>query len=633
MKLHLFVLILLSVFPFSGAFAQPVSQQSIFNIVPQPVKVQPARGMFKLNATVKIEVPSSDKEVLETARLFSKEISIPTGYHLEVVGAVAKNEKAICLILNTIPDDVLGKEGYMLEVNPTRINIRANKPAGIFYGMQTLMQLLPPVIENKTKITHENWNIHCVSIMDYPRFGWRGLMLDVSRHFFSKEFVKEYIDQMAKYKYNIFHWHLTDDNGWRIEIKGLPRLTEIGAWRAPRTGNYRSFKVAQPGEKATYGGYYTQEDIKEIVKYAQKRFVTILPEVDVPGHSLALIAAYPNLSCTQLPYPVRVGRFKVKVDNVLCVANDSTWLMLDKIFTQIATLFPGQYIHVGGDEAYTGFWDKHSKDQALMKREGIGNTKELQSYFEKELESLIISKGKKMIGWDEILEGGLAPEATVMSWRGTQGGIEASKLGHHVIMTPNSNCYLNEYQGDSVVEPLSKATLRLNTCYEFEPVPDGVDPKFILGGQGNLWTEFVANERHAEYMTWPRGLALAEVFWSQKDRRNWSEFIHRMEAQLPRFDAAQIKYARSFYQAIITPVKDDMVNDSMRVQLDTEIPGLDIYYTFDDTNPDQFYPKYDGQSLIIPAGAEQINVVTYRGGKPIGEQINMPLEVLKKRMK
>ena len=238
-----------------------------------------------------------------------------------------------------------------------------------------------------------------------------------------------------------------------------------------------------------------------------------------------------------------------------------------------------------------------------------------------------------MIGWDEILEGGLASEETVMTWRGIQGGIEASKLGHHVIMTPDDNCYLNEYQGDSVVEPPSKGTLRLSTCYEFEPVPDGVDSKFILGGQGNLWTEFVPNERHAEYMTWPRALALAEVFWSQKNTCNWPEFIPRMEAQLPRFDAAQIKYARSFYQAIITPVKDNMIKDSMRIQLGTEIPGLDIYYTFDDTNPDQFYQKYDGQPLTIPIGARQINVVTYRGGKLIGKQINMPLEVPKKRIK
>ncbi|HET7118638.1 MAG TPA: beta-N-acetylhexosaminidase, partial [Hanamia sp.] len=401
MKLNLFILMQLSAFLFSDAFAQSISQQSIFNIIPQPVKIQPAQGMFNLDTTVKIEVSSSDKEVWKTAYLFSKKILVPTGYHLKVVGTVTKKEKAICLVLNTIPDDVLGKEGYVLEVNPDRINIRANKPAGIFYGIQTLMQILPPGIENKSKITHENWNIHCVSILDYPRFGWRGLMLDVSRHFFQKGFVEKYIDQMTKYKYNVFHWHLTDDNGWRIEINGLPRLTKIGAWRAPRTGDWGSFDIAQPGEKATYGGYYTQEDIKEIVEYARERFVTIVPEVDVPAHSLALIASYPNLSCTQLQYQVGVGRIKNTVDNVLCVANDSTWLLLNKIFTQIAALFPGQYIHVGGDEAYKGFWEQHWKDRALMKREGLGNTKELQSYFEKKLEKLIISKGKKMIGWDE----------------------------------------------------------------------------------------------------------------------------------------------------------------------------------------------------------------------------------------
>ncbi len=273
-------------------------------------------------------------------------------------------------------------------------------------------------------------------------------MLDVSRHFFSKEFVKKYIDEMAKYKFNIFHWHLTDDNGWRIEIKGLPELTEIGAWRVPRTGLWHQFEPPQPGEKATYGGYYTQDDIREIVKYAQERFVTIIPEIDVPAHSLALIASYPNLSCTQLKYPVNPGSpFYKKEDNVLCVANDSTWLILDKIFTQIANLFPGKYIHIGGDEAYKGFWEQCPKDQALMKQEGLDSVDELQSFFVKKLEKLIISKGKKMIGWDEILEGGLAPEATVMSWRGMKGGIEAARMGHEVIMTPDTRNLFKQKAG------------------------------------------------------------------------------------------------------------------------------------------------------------------------------------------
>jgi len=457
------------------------------------------------------------------------------------------------------------------------------------------------------------------------------LMLDVSRHFFSKQFVEEYIDEMAKYKYNIFHWHLTDDNGWRIEIKGLPRLTEVGAWRVPRTGRWGTFEPPQPGEKATDGGYYTQQDIRDVVAYAKKRFITILPEIDVPAHSLSLIAAYPNLSCTQLQYPVNPGSpFYAKEDNVLCVANDSTWLMLDKIFTQVAELFPCDYIHVGGDEAYKGFWAKDPKDQALMKKENITDLDGLQSYFEKKLEKLITSKGKKMIGWDEILEGGIAPEATVMSWRGMAGGTNAAKMGHEVIMTPNNYTYLDLYQGDPLIEPATYSKLLLNTCYQFEPVPDSVDPKYILGGQGNLWTESVPNDRHAEYMTWPRGLALSEVFWSPKDKRNWPDFIRRMEDRFKYMDAAHVKYALSANDPIITGLRD--ANDSLQVKLAAQIPNLDIYYTFDGTNPDNFYSKYDGNPLDIPKGASEIRVITYLDGKPFGHQINCPLSEVAKRV-
>ena len=444
-------------------------------------------------------------------------------------------------------------------------------------------------------------------------------------------------NEMAKYKYNIFHMHLTDDQGWRIEIKGLPNLTETGAWRVPRTGRRGSFEAPQPGEKSTYGGFYTQDDIREIVEYARSRFVTIVPEIDVPAHSLALIASYKNLSCTQVQYQVNpLERFIEKQDDVLCVANDSTWLILDKIFTQIAALFPGEYIHIGGDEAYKGFWEKCPKDQALMRREGITSLDGLQSYFVKKLEKLIISKGKKMIGWDEILEGGIAPEATVMSWRGTkaggmEGGIEAAKMGHKVIMTPHFSSYLDLYQGDPVIEPFTYGEVRLKTCYNFNPVPDSVNASLILGGQGNLWTEAVPNERHAEYMTWPRGLALSEVFWSPRDSHDWPDFVRRMEWQFKYMDAAHVKYARSSYDAIISGVKGS--DDSLEVKLDTEIPGLQIYYTFDGTDPDNFYPIYNNYPLNIPKGASEIRVITYRDGKPIGRQINFMLSGLKFRLK
>ena len=627
MKKFLFLFIL-SIITLNTCFAENNPVDSQVHIVPEPVSMHINHGYFHLNRTTRII--STTKQTAGVAAMMEGMLNEPAGFHITV-----KNENngkavnAIILKLNTTPNKGLGDEGYTLEVSPQRVLIAANKPHGLFYGMQTLMQLLPPDIESKTAVKAVKWEIPCVNILDYPRFGWRGLMLDVSRHFFSKEFVEMYIDEMVKYKFNVFHWHLTDDQGWRIQIKGLPELTKVGAWRVPRTGRFGRFQPPQPGEEATYGGYYTQADIREIVKYAQQRFVTIVPEIDVPAHSLSLIASYPNLSCTKLQYPVNPGS-PFEGDNVLCVANDSTWLILDKIFTQVAELFPGKYIHVGGDEANKEFWAKDPKDIALMKREQLKSTEELQSYFEKKLEKIIISKGKKMIGWDEILEGGLAPEATVMSWRGMEGGIKAAKLGHHVVMTPVEYCYVNYLQGDPLIEPFVGGMLRLSTCYKFEPIPDGIDSRYILGGQGNLWTESVPNDRHAEYMTWPRSLALSEVFWSPKNKRNWLDFIHRMEWQFKYMDAAHVKYAHSAYDPIISGVKD--ADGTLKVKLITEIPGLDIYYTFDGTNPDNFYPKYEVKPLDIPKGATEIRVITYRDGKPTGHQINCPLSEVAKRI-
>jgi hexosaminidase len=624
-----FVLLIIS----GGCLGQSVSIAS--RIIPEPVSVQTEQGNFQLSKDTRII--SIGEQTTGIARMLAGMLDESTGLRL-AVGKTnpGMNEHSIVLELNKVNNAALGDEGYTLDVSPDKVVIAANQAHGLFYGIQTLMQLLPPDIENgKPSRTAGNRHIPCVKITDYPRFGWRGLMLDVSRHFFSKKFVEEYIDEMAKYKFNVFHWHLTDDQGWRIQIKGLPELTETGAWRVPRTGHWGHFAPPQPGEKASYGGYYTQDDIREIVAYAQKRFITIVPEVDVPAHSLSLIASYPNLSCTGQKYPVNPGSpFYTKEDNVLCVANDSTWLVLDKIFAQIARLFPGEYIHVGGDEAYKEFWKNCPKDQTLLKKEGITSLEGLQSYFEKKLEKMIISKGKKMIGWDEILEGGLAPEATVMSWRGMEGGIKAAKLKHHVVMTPSRYTYLCNPQGDPLIEPVAQGgwsnQLSLKMCYRYDPVPEGVDPRYILGGQACLWAEHVPNDRHAEYMTWPRAMAIAEVYWSPANKRDWNNFVTRVQYQFRFLDAAQVKYSRSMYDPLISGVRD--ANDSLRVELNTEIPGLDIYYTFDGTDPDNFYPKYEGKPLEIPRGATQINVITYQDGKPAGRQINCPLSEVAKRI-
>lgn len=583
-----------------------------------------------MDNTTSLVVSGADKQLPGTADWFAQQVAATTGYHLQQQKNAGQG-KSIRLELNHKTDNAIGQEGYTLAVSNNQVLLKANTAAGIFYGLQTLMQMLPPDIEGNA-VVNRSWTIPCASITDYPRFGWRGLMLDVSRHFFTKDEVKRYIDQMVKYKYNVFHWHLSDDNGWRIEIKSLPQLTEKGAWRVERVGRWGQFGAPQPGEPTPYGGFYTQDDIKEIIKYAQDRYVTILPEIDVPAHSLSMIAALPNLSCTQQQYSVSPGDSLRRMnDNVLCIGNDSIFLVLDKVFTEIAALFPSKYIHIGGDEAYKGFWEKCPKCQQRMKKEHLENVNELQSYFVKRMEKMLLSKGKKLIGWDEILEGGLAPEATVMSWRGMKGGIEAAKMNHHVVMTPWDYCYLDLYQGEPAAEPPTYGMCRLTDAYNYDPVPEGIDEKLILGGQGNLWTESVSNIRHAEYMTWPRALALAEVYWSPKSKRSWNDFVERLEAQYPYLDAAHVKYARSAYNVTAVPARDG--NGELTVSLTTEIKGLDIYYTFDNSDPDTFYPRYkSGEAIKFPKGAAQITVVTYRDGKPVGDEFAIKKEDLEKRL-
>jgi hexosaminidase len=597
-------------------------------IIPKPLSMQVHDGHFVLSNSTDVTTTSSDADVKQAIQWFINKIATSTGYHLSTKRS---SKNAINLILNKYADTSLHGEGYTLKVTPSMVTITANKPAGLFYGLQTVLQLLPPSIESVTDVQKVKWTMPCVDIKDVPRFEWRGLMLDVSRHFFTKQEVEEYIDQMARYKYNTLHLHLADDQGWRIEIKSLPELTKVGAWRVKRTGRWGTFMAAFAGEPATDGGFYTQEDMKEIIKYAQDRFITILPEIDVPAHSLALIASYPNLSCTQLPYSVNAGgKGYERNDNVLCIGNDSTFSMLDKIFTEIAALFPNPYIHIGGDEAYKGFWDQCPKCQKRMAEEHLKNVDELQSYFVKRVEKIVESKGKKLIGWDEILEGGLAPNATVMSWRGMSGGIAAAKMNHEVVMTPWDYCYLDLYQGEPTGEPPTYGLCRLSDSYNYEPVPDSVDEKYILGGQGNLWTESVPTFRHAEYMTWPRAIALSEVYWSAKANKNWTNFVTRLEKQFPRLDAANVKYSKSMYNVIFEPAR--IKNSDFGVTLTTEVKDLDIYYTFDNTNPDQFSPKFDGKPIQFPVGATYLNAIAYRDGKPIGEQINVPKDILQKRL-
>jgi hexosaminidase len=393
--------------------------------------------------------------------------------------------------------------------------------------------------------------VPCVRIEDKPRLPWRGMLLDVSRHFFPKEFVKSFIDGLAMHKMNTFHWHLVDDQGWRLEIKKFPRLTEIGAWRVDRENlNWNERPAQQPGEKATYGGFYTQDDVREILAYAASRHVTVVPEIEMPGHCLSALAAYPELSCTGGPFTVPPGGVWPNKD-VYCPGNEKTFKFLEDVLTEVVALFPGDYIHIGGDEVDKSTWKTCPKCQARMKAEGLRTEEELQSWFIRRIERFLNSKGKKLIGWDEILEGGLAPNAAVMSWRGNEGGIAAAKAGHAVVMTPTSHCYFDYYQGDAAVEPLAiGGYLPLSKVYAFEPVPTELSVEqsaFIIGAQANLWSEYIPTPEHARYMIHPRIAAMAETGWTVRDGRDWAGFIERLETQLLRYEAAGVPYARSMF--------------------------------------------------------------------------------------
>ena len=426
-------------------------------------------------------------------------------------------------------------ESYRLDVSPERVMIHARDAAGLFYGLRTLEQLAP------AEPGDPPFSIPAVSIRDEPRFGYRGLHLDVARHFFPVSFVKRYIDLMSRFKLNAFHWHLTEDQGWRIEIERYPRLTEVGAFRRETVVD----KELDPyvGDGTPYGGFYTQREIREVVEYARRRFVTVIPEIEMPGHSLAALAAYPHLACTEGPFEVgtRWGIY----EDIYCPKED-TFVFLEGVLGEVMDLFPSLYIHVGGDEAPKTRWEESPVAQEVMRREGLASEEELQSWFIQRIAHFLERNGRRLIGWDEILEGGLAEGATVMSWRGTEGGIEAAREGHDVVMTPYSHLYFDYYQADPEGEPLAiGGFIPLEEVFDFEPVPDELDgreARHVLGAQANVWTEYMKTPEKVEYMAYPRVLALAERVWAPADRRDLDAFLERVEAALEHLDALGVRY-------------------------------------------------------------------------------------------
>ena len=620
------------------ACSSVVSAQTVPNIaiIPAPVSLKINTGSFQLTSTTSIGVTTKPAELSMLAAYLADELKPATGFNVKIQ---TSGESTIQLSIKTPHDPKLGKEGYNLTVTASKITLEANAPAGIFYGIQTLLQLLPAEIEGKVK-SNQAWSIPALTIADYPRFAWRGVMLDVSRHFFPKEYIKTFIDNMARYKLNRFHWHLTDDNGWRVEIKSLPKLTSVGAWRVPRTGTFGDHTAPKPGEKSTEGGFYTQVDIKEIVQYARQRYIEILPEIDVPGHSMAALAAYNHLSVTK-DTTVRVnpgssfskwfgdGKFEMYIDNTLNPTDEKVYQFLDKVFGEIAMLFPYEYIHIGGDECYKGYWERDPGVQAFMKKNNIKNAEELQSYFSKRVTKIITDKKKKVIGWDEILEGGLAPGAAVMSWRGVKGGIEAAHQKHPVVMSPAPIYYLDMVQGDAAVETPVYDKARLKDVYAFDILPKEIDSTYVLGGQGNLWTEQIPTAAQVEYMTYPRTFAISETMWSPKARKNWNNFATRVETHFARFDQGGINYARSMYDPIIKVKKNE---NGIRIELESEVEGLDLYYTLDNAIPNHYHPKYR-EPIQVPEDVDAFRVVSYKNGKVVGNLITIKKEDLAKRIR
>jgi hexosaminidase len=630
-----FLLITVSLFALLS-FGQQVEPE--ISIIPEPVSVTRKGGSYQLPDKIVISSPRGDGMGIVNEYLIKK-LSVAPGKQITLDSKGSNAD--IVLNINKKADPVIGDEGYALSVTSSRISISANKPAGLLYGVQTLLQLLPPQIESDRPEPGIVWQIPQVEITDYPRVAWRGLMLDVARHFFTVDEVKRYLDNMVKYKYNRFHWHLTDDEGWRIEIKSLPRLTEVGAWRQEQIGWFGGFSLPDPAAPKSYGGFYTQEEVKEIVRYAKERNIEVMPEIDVPGHSSAFLAAYPELACfpESGEHAVRTGapfmdwntggRPEALYENTLNPANEKVYQYLDKVMGEVAALFPFEYIHTGGDEAPYTYWKKSPDVKRLMEREGIKDMAGVQSYFGKRLERIIQSKGKKMMGWDEILEGGITPTTALMSWRGVNHGIEASKSAHFVVMSPTTYAYIDYMQGDISTEPKVYASLRLNQTYKFDPVPEGADARFILGGQANLWTEQVYNIRQAEYMTWPRGFAIAESLWSPKEKKDWKRFAAKTEHHFVRLDYGKTKYSPAIYDPIIRVTRE---GEQYVVTLTTEIDGLEIYTSFDSSTPDNFYPRYDSPQPI-PRDASLMRIITYRNGKPIGRLMSIPVEELKKRVR
>ncbi|HET7217064.1 MAG TPA: beta-N-acetylhexosaminidase [Vicinamibacterales bacterium] len=516
------------------------AQVTSIAVVPLPTTLTPGSGAFTLTASTPIV---ADAAFRAQAKQLAHILAPATGFDLDVRTGTAPKTAHIAVSRQKQLAASLGDEGYQLEVSPKGIAIRAAEPAGAFYAVQTLRQLLPPAIFRESVVKGAAWDVPAVTIEDRPRFRWRGAHLDVSRHFQPKEFVKKYIDLLALHKMNRFHWHLTDDQGWRLEVKQYPKLTQVAAWRKETlVGRYRELGREFDGRR--HGGFYTQDDVREIVAYAADRFITVVPEIEMPGHSQAIIAAYPDLGSTD--QPVDVGTVW-GIQPYLLNVEPATITFIQNVLTEVMDLFPSPWIHVGGDEAVKTQWKANLRIQTRMKEFGVKTEEELQSWFIRQMDTFLTSKGRRLIGWDEILEGGLAENATVMSWRGLEGAIAAARTGHDAVLTPTSHTYFDYYQvKDREKEPLAiGGFLPLDKVYTWEPMPEDLETaaqKHVLGIQGQVWTEYLPDPKAVEYMAFPRMIALAEVAWTPTAQRRYDEFLGRLKTHLQRLQILDVNF-------------------------------------------------------------------------------------------
>jgi hexosaminidase len=518
-------------------------------IIPQPVELEVCDGRFAFAADTQVVASSTEPAGAGAARAVAAKLvgflAPAMGYRLSVVEDSPRQENVVRLKVDASLNDQLGGEGYRLEATARSIVIRAAEPAGLFYGIQTLRQLLPPAVFRVQKAEAVEWTVPCVRITDYPRFEWRGLLIDPARHFIPREDVERFIDTMALHKFNRLQVHLTDDQGWRIEIRKHPQLTGIGA-KMDFTTILRGGGADNETGGQRPGGYYTQDEIRKLVRYAAEHYITIVPEIEMPAHTGAAIVSYPHLAL----YPQKLSGLPPEkrwtANEGVLAPRPQTVAFMQDVLTEVMEMFPGGYIHIGGDEANIDHWRKSQEMQALIRRLGLKDEAGLHSWFIKQMDTFLTNHGRRLVGWDEILQGGLAPGAVVMSWRGQEGGITAAKAGHDVVMAPTSHTYFDYYQGPAQTEPKAiGGYLPLDKTYQFEPIPPALDSeqaKHILGGQGQLWGEYITDHKHRQYMAYPRAAALSEALWSSGKDRSYEAFLARLSEHLKRLDAAGVNY-------------------------------------------------------------------------------------------